>query len=229
MADIVEVRGLLAEQPSVRRWRELCQMLDSFPIDERNDIVIPYCRQHLEMTPAWAKLRRPTPNNWVEAFLEGFEVFPQLALVSQLNLSGHREKRDEIVDCVADLSAFVMLDILQLNDLDLDDAHVTRLAQAPHLRQVRKLTLTHNDLSHQAVIALATSPYLGNLEYLDLSHNQLGEEGAVFLAEKLHFPKLQFLDLSYSHIEANPELGRGAKAIADSAHLPATIKANWHR
>jgi hypothetical protein len=225
MPELIDVRSLLADDPSIDQWNALCEMIDSFSVEERNDIIIPYCRQHLEMTPGWTRQRRPAPDTWVKQYVESEEhVLPQLSLVSHIDLSHKREKKADILSFVTDISAFVLLRVLKLNGLELKDEDVYQLAQSSHFSQLKGLELSSNEITADGVKFLVESPHLGALQKLDLAHNPINDEGAAYLAGESQLTALRFLDLSGTQIERE---GAGGKAIADSPYLRSTIKSGW--
>ncbi len=74
------------------------------------------------------------------------------------------------------------------------------LANCPHLKQIRKLSLYRCGIESRGAEALATSTYASGLEELNLDHNQIEEAGADALADSPYLENLQLLSMRKNQI-----------------------------
>ena len=98
-------------------------------------------------------------------------------------------------------NAAALLRAAPLRDLKLYDAagRMAELAACPWLVSVRGLDLEQNDLGDADLSKLAVSPHLGRLESLLLWNNRAGDVGTAALA-RAELPALTRLDLSNNQI-----------------------------
>ncbi len=76
---------------------------------------------------------------------------------------------------------------LHLDDNDLGDEGIERLAASPLLAQVRNLGLSRVGITDRGALALARSPWLARVDRVLLSGNKIGPEGARALAARVMF------------------------------------------
>lgn len=227
METLIKVRGLLGEKPLPARWLDVRKWLDQCDVDERNEIIIPYCREHMEHDPAWFKLRRSAPKEWIKSLFEEEEIDPRLTLVSHLKLSQYDAEKDVVLKRLSDLSAFPLLRSLHLDTFELTDEDIETLLAFESLEQLEVLAICNNHITASGVELLASSSRLAQLQYLNLQGNQyIGEAGIVAIAQSPHFASLRFLDLSHCELSTD---GKAAQAIAESTTLSPSAKAGWNR
>lgn len=77
------------------------------------------------------------------------------------------------------------------------------LADCPHLRHLRSLTLIGTGLTPESLRALVSSPHLASLEEIDLGYRCLPSEAAEVLAHETVLPSLTRLDLGRPAFDAD--------------------------
>ncbi len=98
-------------------------------------------------------------------------------------------------------SPLTNLEVLNLNETELDDEAVRRLASWPRLKNLRYLELGFNALTNAGVEVLVSSPNVQNLRRLNIYGDALDEAAARAILESPHLGKLMELNLCVGNIE----------------------------
>jgi uncharacterized protein (TIGR02996 family) len=96
---------------------------------------------------------------------------------------------------------------------DIKD-YLPGILACPHLRQLRKLSLTGLRLNDEHIVRLAETPYLSNLDTLEVGNNLFGARGVSALVQSPHLAKLTSLSLYKTPL--GPE---GCEALARECRL----------
>ena len=100
----------------------------------------------------------------------------------------------DAISCLAGAEWSRGLDELQLPDCGLTARDARRLAESPHLNNLRKLHLSWNlAINDEGVIALASASQLKSLEFLDLHGVLFGPDAIDALARSELAERLQLL------------------------------------
>ena len=223
MSTFGEIRTLLSERPSVRAWKRLCKMIDTLPVEECNQMVIPYIRHHLEISPRWERLTRNPPEHWLKRFKENKEFFPAFSIISHLHLSMYGEEITELLKLLVDSTDLNLLRMLHL-ETQMKNKGLLQLCEGEHLLQrLRGLNLTYNQLTAPSAEHLASLSSLEGLELLDLSHNKIKDAGVKALVESEHLRGLKWLNLT------DCGCTDAAEEMIQNSDWPSSIKSNWKR
>jgi uncharacterized protein (TIGR02996 family) len=102
---------------------------------------------------------------------------------------------------ITDTPALANLTKLDIEQGDIGDAGVRRLAGAAHLAGLRELRLYSCGIGNKGARSLADSPYLTNLRELYLARNRIIYDGAEALAASKTLPRGMSLDLWDNEME----------------------------
>lgn len=129
----------------------------------------------------------------------------------------------EAARSLADAKTLGPLSALDLRYCYIGDRGAQSLAGSPNVINVERLFLQRNAIKLKGLRALAESPRLGSLRQLDLRYNKLGSKGAESLALSSNLARIEQLRLYRTDIGGKA----GARALANSAYLPMSLKRFW--
>ena len=220
--DFGDLRSLLNQPHTPQVWDQLCLWIDAFSQEEERQRILPYIQGHLER---WSDQDRRVPRQWITRLMnQPKDEVPWLFITRHLNLRSVETRprrswrpREVELQAIWRRPALEALHIVDVGDLDLDEAQLMTLVQCPHLGRLRELNLQRNALSAPVLKQLSRSSLTGHLRELTLRKTKLEEDGlrALWSAS---WPVLERLDLSDNALQDDAW-------PADNAQASAALKA----
>lgn len=231
-----ELRSAAHTLSGEERWQRLTTLLDDWPHEHLNHVVLPYLEAALagDMSP------RRAPDHWLHLAGDKCQLHPAVALARSLCVMHRCNLRYIELDALVNAPHMSKINALDLSWNELKDVWLTPIARSPYVKGLNALNLSYNHISHLGieallprstrltqlralhldhnsilnVEALTNSRHLSQLHVLSLPENQLNAECATDLAYSPHLRQLKTLNLESNRI--GPE---GLRALAQSQNL----------
>ncbi|MEO1482643.1 MAG: hypothetical protein AAFU77_11095 [Myxococcota bacterium] len=184
----IELDSILSSPPGPETWTRLLQTLESSHGEE----VLERCDRVLSGWPE--EVEREAPLSWVEALLDGADA-TRLRLCNLLYLEDVRLGGDAL-RALAGAPALCNIRGLFLIGAWFLDSGLETLAESPHLRGIRHLSLDKNGFGlGDGLRSLLTSEVVAGVTHLSLNDNLIGSVGLERLGRWERAPRLKHLSL----------------------------------
>lgn len=203
-----ELRSLMHSTRGKARWSALVRLLETWPQEHLEQVVLPYLQDMLRDDPS----PRYAPEHWRSIDAGEVHVHPAWPLSSALDMY-NSDLGDEGAYTLAHSPHMANLTHLNLWNASIKVDGIRALIQSPQLAHLRVLNLGGNMFGDEGAAALAQSLRLPQLTSLGLAWNAIGPTGAAALAQSELLANLNSLDL-----ETN-QLGEGVHALKRSPYL----------
>lgn len=195
-----EVRSLL-RTPSRVHWLMLAERISRWPDrDEREEVILPYCRDVLRQWPDHLRCAQP---NWLQALYDGPRVHPALHLTRHITFTDRTLSHD-VWKQITELDCWGELHAVEMRNFKFGGARgLTAFLAGPISAQLRRLNLYEYALDDRLFDALLRDALMMRLEALGLERMRITRARLDRLVARQKTSSIHLLNLRDNNLDTS--------------------------